>query len=239
MNKRRKEKILKAMIVAEGICVLLWVLLNFGGHILFSDNIIELLYNGLLIAIAAIGIVFTILFIAWGGIEQKPVMAEKFELQSGGFDELQRYFENSLNKKQYVHKKEVVGKSHETITMFARNRRIGWLECFSLINVREWTSNLEEAIEEELSTLVEQYCAEGKRYGKISMIIVICVDYMTPELLEIVNGNIQQGMNVFRLPIAISFDEKQIYAARQKDGMAIAQYKNLRKEFLDIMGIKE
>lgn len=74
---------------------------------------------------------------------------------------------------------------------------------------------------------------------KTRIIVLICVNRITPAFQKLVNGNICQERYLFKLPVGISFGGKQIYIAKQKGGFAIAQYKQLRKEFLDIMGIAE
>lgn len=174
-----------------------------------------------------------------GNIKQKPVKAEKFKLSCNEFDELKAFLEEALKRQKYILKKEAGSDKQRNVTVYARNHKTACLECFSLIRVDEWTYEVEESIDNELEKLVEEYCNEGKRYRRISMIIVICVNRITPAFQKLVNGNIQQGLNQFRLPVGISFGGKQIYITKQKDGFAVMQYKRLRKEFLDIMGIVE
>jgi len=188
----------------------------------------------------AFSAIMIIVFSFLGGeIKQKPIKAEKFKLSCDEFDELKVFLEKSLSQKEYALKKEVSSDEKSSVTVYARNNRVAWLECFSLIHVDEWTYEIEDLIDHELEKLVEEYCNEGTRYRKISMMIVICVNRITPVFQKLVNGNIQQGLNQFRLPVGISFGGKQIYIAKQKDGFAVMQYKKLRKEFLDIMGIVE
>jgi len=242
MTDRVVEIVLKVVIVLGVIGLLgmfLPEILIMTLNLSIADKIYFKIVYGSMAIMGISGVLIIIISLVGGKIESKPVKAEKFKMNINEFDELKAFLEESLIQTEYTKKKEVVKNEQSTVTLYARNNRTGWLECFSLIRVDEWTNEIEEIIDNELEKLVEQYCNEGKRYRKISMIIVICVNRITPAFQKLVNGNIQQGLNQFRLPVGISFGGKQIYVAKQKDGFAIMQYKRLRKEFLDIMGIEE
>ena len=55
---------------------------------------------------------------------------------------------------------------------------------------------------------------------------------------KLVNSNVQQGFKNGRLPVGVSLGGKNIYIAKQKGGFAITKYKQLRREFIDIMNLQ-
>ena len=236
MTDKAKELILKINLIVS----LVLILLIFPGTIIwlvFFPEIAFELTNTLIVVELVVGILFMILLPILGGIKQKPVKAEKIKLEINCYDELKCFLNEKLVHKGYKILKTSTTASCE-LTLFLKQQKFSTLDCFAIVNADELTDPLLEESNKCITEQLSEYYKGKTITDRVNMIAVFCVQRITPAFQRLVNGNIQQGLKNGRLPVGISFGGGNIYIAKQNDGFAIAKYKHLRKQFLDIMEIK-
>lgn len=81
-----------------------------------------------------------------------------------------------------------------------------------------------------------QYYDSEKRLNAINLMIILCVDRVTPAFQQVMNNNFEQNIRHSKLPVGVSFGGKTIYIAKQEDGFAMVQHKKMRKELLEMLG---
>lgn len=239
MSDRIKELILKTMLVIGMILILL----IFPGSILLSiliknETVLNLVIYAIIFAFFGSGFLFMILLPIFGGLKQKPVKAEKVPLVFASYNELLDFLNERLVQKEYKTQKVTPILPEGEITVYVKPVKIWTLSCFTIIRVPELSDELLDSANESITNILTEYYGGKAITDTVNMITVFCVDRITPAFQKLVNGNVQQGLKNGRLPVGISFGGKNIYIAKQKDGFAIAKYKRLRREFIDIMELK-
>lgn len=239
MSDRTKELILKTMLVIGMILILL----IFPGSILLSiliknETVLNLVIYAIIFAFFGSGFLFMILLPIFGGLKQKPVKAEKVPLVFASYNELLDFLNERLVQKEYKTQKVTPILPEGEITVYVKPVKIWTLSCFTIIRVPELSDELLDSANESITNILTEYYGGKAITDTVNMITVFCVDRITPAFQKLVNGNVQQGLKNGRLPVGISFGGKNIYIAKQKDGFAIAKYKRLRREFIDIMELK-
>ena len=239
MSDRTKELILKTLLVIGMILILLIC----PGSILLSiliknETVLNLVIYAIIFAFFGSGFLFMILLPIFGGLKQKPVKAEKVPLVFASYNELLDFLNERLVQKEYKTQKVTPILPEGEITVYVKPVKIWTLSCFTIIRVPELSDELLDSANESITNILTEYYGGKAITDTVNMITVFCVDRITPAFQKLVNGNVQQGLKNGRLPVGISFGGKNIYIAKQKDGFAIAKYKRLRKEFIDIMELK-
>lgn len=241
MNEKVKEIILKTLIIIEMIQLVLIFPGSMIVSFLFRDKIEYQLYESIFKTIINSfiinGILFMILLPIFGGLKQKPVKAEKFKLQFNNFKELLAFLHKSLSKKGYVKQNTINLNESESVTVYSQIIGPNILECYSIVRVSELSNELLEKVENTITEIIKKYLDGTIVTNAVNMIGIVCVDRITPAFQKLVNNNIEQSLKTSRLPVGISFGGKTIYVAKQKGGLGIISYKELRKKFIDIMGI--
>ena len=241
MSDRVKEIILKTLIVVGfGFMIMIVpVGILFAIFGLDEKTAMPILYT-MLFSCFGTGILFIILLFIFGGIKPKPVKAEKYPLLFDSYDELSEFLDKRLTDRKYKKQKSVRILSDVEVTLYIKPSWSWELECFTIVRAPELTDKLLEGDANDCVTdILNEYYGGRVITDAVNMISVFCVDRITPSLQELVNSNIEQGFKNGRLPVGISFGGKNVYIARQIDGFAIAKYKRMRKEFIDIMDLKE
>lgn len=243
MSDKTKELIMKTLIVITCIMGSIWFITIIFLPWFFPDLDYDLLYQVLCILAMIPGGLFVILQFVLGGIKPPKVKADKVESQFEDFDQLLKYLRNTLLKRKYVESTEKKTSNSGEVVVFSKEQKIKrTLECFTIIRVPELSDELVDETNDKITEiLTENY---GKKifgyFGyNVDMITMFCVDHITPSFKKIVNSNLEQGIKNGRMVAGVVFDEKNIYIAKQKDGFAIAKYKKLRKEFMNVMNLKK
>lgn len=235
MNDKIKEVILKALLV-NGIVLMIMI---FPGVILiaylFEETVVSKIFWTVFLLYVIDAIAFMILCPLFGGLKQKPVKAEKILLPYDDYMVFEKIMENSLIDNNYIKQKKITFNGMGDIVLYIRHTKIWTLDCFAIVRISELSDEIIKNANDSITEILTEYYSGKKITDTVNMISVFCVDRITTSFQKLVNGNIQQGFKNGRLPVGISFGGKQIYIAKQKDGYAIAHYKKLRKEFLDVM----
>ncbi len=180
-------------------------------------------------------LVLLMLIIALGGLKIKPVPAEIKPFIYSSFNEYINFMEKALEQKGYKKQKKAYLGERCEITMYIKRRVFLKLDCYIDIRSSEMSEDVAQEVKNAVSEIVSEYCHGTMIFKSINCISVICVNHITSDFQKLVNGNIIQEMKIGRLPIGIALDEKNIYVAKQKDGLFIAKYKHLRKEYLKLL----
>ena len=239
MSDRTKDLILKILLVVGMILLCVF----FPGGIIISffvpdQKTFDIIYNTIFFTMLGVGILFMILLPIFGGLKQKPVKAEKVPLVFASYNEFLDFLQMRLLQKEYQFQKNVPFSPDGDVTVYLRTPKNCTLACFAIIRVPELSDELLDNANESITNILNAYYGGEAITDTINMISVFCVDRITPAFQQLVNSNVQQGFKNGRLPVGVSFGGKKIYIAKQKDGFAIAKYKKLRKEFIDIMNLR-
>lgn len=249
MSDRIKIIIVKCVLTISAFFGALVIVIPFIPVIIFEPEAYDNLpsnmicpepFNSLWIADLILFAFFTILFIVLTRvmkIEEKPIKPDKFPLLFNNFNELQDYLISKISLESYIQQPEVLFDENGKTTVFIKSGGLWKIDCIALIRVKEVTNEILESANDSITESLYHYYGKKKITDTVSMISIICVDRITPAFNKLLNSNVEQGVKNFRLPVGVSFGGKQIYIPKQKDGFAIAQYKKLRKEFMNMMNL--
>ena len=228
------DKIIKTFIV---IAVILMFLVLFGPLILMwfikDQNTFNMIVHTIIILYLISGIPLIILLPIFG-LKIKPKKAAKKELGFQSYDELVKYLGPKL-KNEYVEENYTEYERFSLATYMVKQRSV--LKCFAIINAEELDSILTEEIENAITKCIEGYY--GKKYitDTILMTMLFCVKRVTPAFSKLFTEAAPQGFKNTNFPAGYSFGSRLLYVPNQKDGLAMARYKRLKKEFLDFFNI--
>lgn len=238
MRKQVKELILKILLVID-ISLLFMI---FPGcyllALLLGEEIGAVVFNTVLFAFFGIGILFIILLPIFGGLNQQPVKAEKKPFIFSSYNEFLSFIQNRLLQKEYQMQKKMPIQSGGEIIVYLKPLKNCKLACFTIIRISELSNEFLNGANESITDILNEFYGCKTITDEINMISVFCVDRITPAFQKLVNSNVQQGFKNGRLPVGISLGGKNIYIAKQKGGFAITKYKQLRREFIDIMNLQ-
>lgn len=239
MKARTKDVILKTLLVI-GIILMIMI---FPGAILiayiFEEKVADKIFWSVFVIYIIDAITFIILCPIFGGLKQKPVKAEKVLLPYDDFKVFESFIEHSLKRRYYIKQKNSLFCETGNVTVYTKSSKFWTLDCFAIIRISELSDEILEIVNDKITEILTEYYNGKTITDTVNMISIFCVDRITPTFQKLVNSNIQQGLKNGRLPVGISFGGKKVYIAKQKDGFAIAHYKKLRREFLDVMGFTE
>ena len=239
MNDKMKEAILKTLLdISTTLMFLLFPGMIFIG-LLFEENTAYIICSIVLNLLLVFSALFTILLPIFGGLKQKPVKAEKVLLPYDNYKTFESFIENSLIRRFYIKQKTLPFCETGNVTVYTKSLKLWTLDCFALIRISELSDEILEIVNDKITEILTEHYKGKTITDTVNMISIFCVDRITPTFQKLVNSNIQQGLKNGRLPVGISFGGKKVYIAKQKEGFAIAHYKKLRKEFLDVMNLSE
>lgn len=171
----------------------------------------------------------------FGGIKEKPTVAEKKPITFCVYAELLSFLNDRLLQEGYQLQKSVLVTSECEVSLYLKSDKLSYLKGFTIIRAPELSNELIENSNDGITNILTEYYGKKIITDTVDMISVFCVDRMTPALKNLLNTNLSQGFKNGRFLAGISFGRKNMYLATQKGGFAILKYKRLRKEFLDII----
>ena len=228
-----KDLVVKIILVLGMVCLSFLVI---GLPILsfyISIETIELLMKIDLIIYFVLFVLFMILLPIFG-LKIKPQKAAKKELGFQSYDELVKYLEPKL-KNEYVEENYTEYEGFSLATYMVKQRSV--LKCFAIINAEELDSILTEEIENAITKCIEGYYGKKHITDTILMTMLFCVKRVTPAFSKLFTEAAPQGFKNTNFPAGYSFGSRMLYVPNQKDGLAMARYKRLKKEFLDFFNI--
>lgn len=239
MSNKSKEIILKTLLVLSVVLMFLFVPGSFIMSFLIpSQKIFNIYFYTVEISLMTVGLTVMILIPIFGHTLQKKIPAKKIPLPYRNYDELINIAERSLERKQYL-KQQPVKFDDKELTLYIKSTKIKLSECFVIAKVSELCETDLEQFDAQIFDILTNYFDREVITDTFKIILVICVERITPSFQHFVNSNIQQDIKARRLPVGITFGSHQIYIAQQKDGFAITNYKHLVKEFTDIMQLEQ
>ena len=251
MNDRTKEIIIKILlilvVVLETFAILIPVFSGFFvGEQAESVNERDIPLPQPFYTIWIVDLVFTLCFgvafmilLPIFGLKQKPVKAEKFAVSFHDYHSLEQHIHDSAQSNGYTQQPRLTFRSDGTLVTYIKPNGLWQENCIALLRVAELTDDNLDCANDAITESLKAYHRKAQITNAVDMIMIVCVNRITPTFQKLVRSNIQQGIKNGRLCVGISFGGKTIYIARQKDGFAIAKYKKLRKEFLKIMQIQD
>lgn len=240
MSNETKVVVLKTLIII-GIVLLIML---FPGSIIISlivsdQKTFTTIFNTLLFSFFGVGILLMILLPIFGGLKPKPVKAEKVSLPFTSYDELFAFLQERLLEKDFRLQKTVSILANEEATLYLKALKKCQLTCFVIIRAPELSDEMLDTTNDGITDMLNEYYGSKAITDTVVMTSIFCVDRITPAFKKLLNSNLQQGLKNNRLIVGISFGGKNLYIARQKDGFAVAKYKRLRREFINIMDLQK
>ena len=232
MSDKNKDIIMKILLSLFAFSLIMFVLLIFLSF--FIPEEISIVLAKILISSTLISSLLFVILLPIFGLKIKPKKAAKKELGFQSYDELVKYLEPKL-KNEYVEENYTEYEGFSLATYMVKQRSV--LKCFAIINAEELDSILTEEIENAITKCIEGYY--GKKYitDTILMTMLFCVKRVTPAFSKLFTEAAPQGFKNTNFPAGYSFGSRMLYVPNQKDGMAMARYKRLKKEFLDFFNI--
>ena len=190
--------------------------------------------------LASTGSLIILTSIGW--LKQNPTKAEKMLLLLNDFDEVAEHIEKLALGNGYENTMtgnfgddeiqcRILVKNQFDVSFFETP-----LSFLLLVKMRELQSDEIDTIKNRLWHFIQIHYGQEQIFDRIRLVLIVCVDKVTPAFYKYTDSNIEQGFKFFWLPVGISFGGKTVYIAKQKGGLAITQYKKLRKEFITLMG---
>lgn len=237
MNSRRKELILKGLIVV-GACVMVCfvIILILGCIPSVSEKffLTALIIDGAVWAVA--GITFIVLTFVFGGNFEPPsVSADRLSLSFSDYDSLQVHLKTALLSDGYLEVNCAVVDGGKEISLFAKKSSVH-IHVFALVRIPELAESDFNAVNETVTIFLQQYCGETAITDTVSMIGLFCVNRVSPYFHKLMNTNLEQGLKNRRFLAGVSFGSNTLYVAKQKGGFAPGEYRRLRREFFEILG---
>lgn len=240
MSSRKKELILKSLIVVGGCVMACFVIILVLGCIpSVSEKFFEtaIIIDGIVGAVAGIALI-VLTFIFGGTIESPPVTADRLHLTVADYESLKTYLKIALLTDGYCEVNCAAIDEEKEICLFAK--KCGFhIHAFALIRVPELTESDNDTINETITAFLQQYCRKKTITDTVSMIGLFCVNRVSPYFRKLMNTNLEQGLKNRRFFVGVSFGSNTLYVAKQKDGFAPAEYRRLRKEFFGILGSED
>lgn len=240
MSKKRKELILKGVIVL-GVCamivfVALTLICCFPSDIPISTISTAFCVDGVVWGVSALSLL--ILFPIFGGVEVAPIRADRFPVPYKSHDELYRFLEQSLIENGYdVISMATLG-TNMYVYLFGHQTYWG-LHLFVLTRVSELIEDDIAMVNDYITKSLLEHLNIKKITDTVSVIGLFCVDRVTPFFRSLMNTSAKQGLKNRRLSTGISFGSNTLYVACQRGGLMPAEYRRLRKEFFGILGIDD
>ena len=234
MSDRAKDILVKASVVASIVFfALIFIQIPFLPNSLSDNELLDYYRNGWIRWFISVGVMAFLVFRF--GIKLKPVESEKMPLplRINTYDAFSEWFA-----------KKIIERGYEECCFSTADRELSRLFimkaseslwAFLIAKENELTEEKLDIINEQFGRFLFDYYESERITDRIFYCSIICVDRATPDFYTYVNSNILQDFNLIRLPAGISFGEKTLFIAKQKSEIGIGKYKELRKEFLEII----
>ncbi len=234
-NNKFKEKILKILLII-GMTLLITI---FPGSILLSilmdEKIFSVVFNIILFAFFVVGMCVVILLPVFGGLKQTIVRAKKNPITFISYNEFLDFLQKRLFQNKYEIQKTISILSNGEVIVYLKRQKNRTLTYFTIIRVPQLSEKILETANESITNTFNELYSCKTITDSVNMISVFCVDRVSTTFQKLVNSNVQQGFKNGRFLVGVSFGGKNMYIANQKGGFAIAKYKQLRKEFMNII----
>ena len=236
MNNKLKDVLVKCSIVVTG-CLLIFSALVFPiicTYLGFNFEDTEKLWIICWIITLLSGFIMVLLMLFWG-FSKKTLTAEKIPCPFNNYQSFSELLYSKLEEKAYCRQNSLFISNDVEVTVYVRPSQLWTLDCFAIIRTYELTNEILEKINERITEVLFKYYKRKTITDTVNMVSIFCVDHITPVFRGLLDNNIQQNLKTGRLIVGISFGGKNIYIAKQKDGFAIARYKRLRRDFVNII----
>ena len=89
--------------------------------------------------------------------------------------------------------------------------------------------------EQEITVALQSFFEKQVLREKISLLLFVCVDRVSPTFYKMVDGGAEQSFKTFRLPVGISFGGKKIYLPQLKGFWGEREYHLLVQNFMELL----
>jgi hypothetical protein len=235
MNVKTKEIILKVIIVVGiislGLIAIIYPLI--GSFIPY--NILTFMMNATLGLLMLSGFSLMVLVQFSGfSIAIKPIKAEKMSITILDNELFLKSISQSLETNGYQMYNSFPRIGNFDMNIYYRMRY--WsLVCFVIAKVETLYEDQLNEVDLLYRDLLAEYYGKKRADRVAGLISIFCVEHENKLIDRYVNSNIVQEYQRFKLPVCVSFEKNLIYIAKQKDGLGISKYRQLRKELLHVL----
>ena len=238
MTGRIQEIILKIIIVI-GIVLLIAIM---PGLIILSfcvsKEVLELLFNVFLFSFFGDAVLLIILWLLFGGIKQKPQQAEKIPMSFENYIQFKEHIDYVLGKNGYISNDMVLDDGNSEFAFYWKSNFFNEMDCFAILKTDELSNEILEYTDEMITSSINKHNRDGEFVTAVDIVLIACVNKINSTFQKMVNSNIYQQPKVHKLPVGVSFGGKKVYVAKQKDGLGLVRYKDLRKKMISLLETK-
>ncbi len=235
VSNKIKEVIMKSLIcLSLGSLVLLVVVYPILSIIIQVEDWGIFGYPTIILSLAS-GVLFTILLPFYGSaLKQKPVKAEKYEVNFKSTNPILAQLENAI-KRQGYEQTTLKSSIEDPNVTFYRRLRYWTLVCISIVVVDELSKETVTDINHKYQQLIDEIYGRKKNDRVTAHISLFLINQENAVSSKLVNSNIVQRYQRIYLPAYILNSTGVFYVARQKDGFGTSKYRQLRKELREII----
>ena len=241
MSDKTKEVILKVLLITglgTGFGILpVSILLAF---LPIEEKIVANVAFCMLFICLGCGVLFMILLPIFGSttesMKRKSVKADQAPHPFTAYSDFAAFLEKQLTQRGYHMQKALPILPDGEVLLYVKPAGLLLLSCFAVIRAESLSKAQLESADEKITDILTDYCG-GSIIKDVNMTSIFCVEHITPAFQKLLNSNVEQDLKTGRLLVGLSFQNNTIYIAKQKGGFAIAKYKRLRREFVDLLGV--
>lgn len=232
-NMPLKDKILLIIAIAAGgtLFELIFVFPFWSVHL--SDKQIEVIIQITMIVFLALLVLYIACFFKFYGKESKAEKAEKYVLSYDTFSQFHDSITEKLHSLCFSRLTNVQSSNGETLELLLKKHEN---EYFCVVFLRQTVvqENTVSWAEQEITVALQSFFEKQVLREKISLLLFVCVDRVSPTFYKIVDGGAEQSFKTFRLPVGISFGGKKIYLPQLKGFWGKREYHLLVQNFMEL-----
>ena len=230
MNDRMKEKIVKFSVIMMAISILFSFASQIFIFIYKNDSSLVNLFEEMMKYGFIFGLIFCFVFIGFALaspslFKPKLTRAKTKKLKFGNYDDLIYNVDKTVNIIGYdkVYDKDNIiiwfssGFSIDNFIVIAKFSKLTHTDIAKVYKI--------------FDIFVKKHYGINKLNFRISVIPIICVNEFNKYFSDYVNMEVRQTMYLDKLPVGISFNDNNVYVAKQNDLYGLLQYHCLKKKF--------
>ena len=166
---------------------------------------------------------------------RKITTAEKYQIKINEYKDISYYFSNSDYERENIKiDEDIYGDIYYKIDKKWYNLLKKTITLMVTINMKEYDSKIKNIIMENIDDwLIEKFGDRNGNFDHLEVALVLCLDSINDKFKNYINKDIFQDYRIILLPIGIILDEKYMYVRVQKEAYLKANYKRLKKKFME------
>lgn len=227
-----KDKILLSIVIAVGLAVL--CLLFVLPLLPLSEAQRDVMMQIIIIVCLALLVLYIVCFFAFYAKDGAVEKAAKYALRYDSFPLLRNGITEKLHALCFLHLATVQRPDGATLELLLKEQGAGYT-CVAFLRQTVVQEASITWAEQEITAALQSHFKKQILREKISLLLFICVDRVSPTFYKIVDGGAEQSFKTFRLPVGISFGGKKIYVPHLKGSWGEREYRLLLQSFTELL----